>query len=105
MKECWLSPYGEIIYTNGEWNHASKAAEIILKRYNDGSWKDTQDVWCGVAGGWGSKSPSDYLQNKGWIRYSTISNNWIVGRDYDIYPTQDQKDKMFELTGFIYEEN
>ena len=64
-----------------------------------------QQDWCAVAGGWESKSPSDYLQDKGQIRYSTILNNWIVGRDYDIYPTQDQQNKMFELTGFIYEEN
>lgn len=105
MKECWLSPYGEVIYTKGQWDHASKAAEIILERYNNGSWKNTTDVWCAVASGWGSDSPSDYLQNEGWIRYSTISNKWIVGRDYHIYPTQDQKDKMYELTGFIYEEN
>ena len=30
MKECWLSPYGEVIYTNGECDYVSKAAEIIL---------------------------------------------------------------------------
>ena len=45
MKECWLSPYGEVIYTNGKWDHASKAAEIILERYNNGSWENTSVVF------------------------------------------------------------
>lgn len=105
MKECWISPYGEVIYTNGEWDHASKAAEILFERYNDGSWENIQDVWCYTVMNWSSKSPTDLLQEKGWIRYSTISESWIVGKDYDIYPTRDQKDKIYDLTGFIYEEN
>lgn len=43
------------------------------------------------------------LQEKGWIRYSTISEKWIVGDDYDIFPTTDQINKMFDLNGFVYE--
>ena len=104
MKECWISPYGEVIYTSGEWEHASTAAKILFERYNDGSWKSVQDVWYYTASNWTSYTPTDLLQEKGWIRYSTISNTWIVGEDYDIYPTTEQKDKMYELNGFIYDE-
>jgi len=101
MKECWLSPYGEVIYTSGMWEHAETAAKILFERYNNGSWEDTQDVWCDVASSLGSNSPTDVLQDKyGWIRYSIISNKWLVGWEYGIYPTEEQKNKMFELTGW-----
>ena len=31
MKDCWVSPYGEVVYIeeNGIWLHAKKAAEIL----------------------------------------------------------------------------
>ena len=103
MRECWLSPYGEVIYTSGMWEHAETAAKILFERYNDGSWEDTQDVWCYTVMNWSSKSPTDLLQEKGWIRHSTVSNKWIVGEEYGIHPTQDQKDKIFDLTGEIVE--
>ena len=105
MKECWISPYGEVIYTGGEWEHASKAAQILFERYNeDRKWKSVQDVWVDTASTYRSYSPTDLLQEKyGWIRYSTISEKWIVGDDYDIFPTTDQINKMFDLNGFVYE--
>ena len=103
MRECWLSPYGEVIYTSGMWEHANTAAKILFERYNDGSWKNPGDVWYECATSWASYSPTDMLQEKGWVRYSTVSNKWIVGEEYDIHPTQDQKDKIFDLTGEIVE--
>lgn len=104
MKECWISPYGEVIYTGGEWEHANKAAQILFERYNtDGKWKSPSDVWYEAASRCGSYTTTDMLQEKGWIRYSTISEKWIVGDDYDIFPTTDQINKMFDLNGFVYE--
>ena len=95
MKECWLSPYGEIIYTNGEWEHASKAAKILFERYNNGKWEYIEEVWCE----W--KTPTDLLEDLGWIRYSTISNNWVFDNSSKL--TTDQKNKMFDLTGYVSE--
>ena len=95
MKECWLSPYGEVIYTSGMWGHAEAAAKILFERYNDGSWEGTQDVWREVIMEY--NSPTDLLQEKGWIKFSTITNEWIIFKE----PTTDQKNKMFDLTGYI----
>lgn len=93
MKECWLSPYGQVIYTGGEWEHASKAAKILFEMYNNGKWKYIEEVWCE----W--KNPSEQLEDLGWIRYSTITNNWVIDSNTKI--TTDQKNKMFDLTGWF----
>lgn len=49
------------------------------------------------------------LESLGWIRYTTLPNyatggydsiGWVI-RD-GCRPTTEQKDKMFELTGYVY---
>lgn len=92
MKECWLSPYGELIYTGGEWEHATKAAAILFDRYNNGKWQFIEEIWCD----W--KSPTEQLEELGWVRYSTVSNAWVVFEGYT-HLTAEQKNKIFELTG------
>lgn len=98
MKECWLSPYGELIYTGGEWEHANKAASIIFDRYNNGKYQDTNDVWCESM----TKTPTDILEELGWVRFSTISNSWVVIDGYTRL-TEEQKIRIFELTGDNFE--
>ena len=49
------------------------------------------------------------LESLGWIRYTTLPNyatggydsiGWVI-KD-GCHPTTEQKDKMFELTGYVY---
>lgn len=103
MNDCWLSPYGEVVDVP-TWGHANVAAKIILERYyaeNGERFEDTQDVWCSCNG----ESPTDMLESMGWIRYSsTYVHGWCVFKGYSKEPTREQKEKMFDLTGFIYED-
>ena len=46
--------------------------------------------------------------HRGWVRYTTTTEQWCCGHDWggwEIYPrpTRAQIDKMFDLTGYIYE--
>lgn len=93
IKECWLSPYGQVVYTNGEWLHATKAAKILFEMYNNGKWKDIEDVWVEY------KTPTEQLEELGWVRYSTITNEWVIHTNTKL--TTDQMNKMFTLTGWL----
>lgn len=90
MKDCWLSPYGEVIYVSA-WSHNQKAEELLIERYG---FEDEYHIY--------DKHPfenaSDVLMKYGWIRYSTCANRgWLI----ETKPTTEQKDKMFELTKYI----
>ena len=96
MDNCWLSPEGEVIYCS---NHDVKARDLIQERYgiNKGMVKD----------------PSIYLGLRNWIAYHNRPwwCGWWIYRSYDpnqYYaknPTQAQIDKVYELTGEIYDED
>lgn len=90
MKDCWLSPYGEVIYVSA-WSHNAKAEELLIERYG---FKDIYDI--------DDKHPfetaSDILMKYGWIRYSTCANRgWLM----EVKPTSEQKNIMFDLTGYF----
>lgn len=94
---CWLSPYGEV-FECGCANHAHKANKIIEDVYHIDACEAilTSDMY---------STTYDFLEDKGWWRFSNLYNDisrgeW-VGRNR---PTTDQKNKMFDLTGFIYEQ-
>ena len=97
MRECWLSPYGEVIYTGCSWGHANTAAKIIFERYNNGKFDSPQEVWLLDK----YDSPTDFLEELGWVRFSTITNRWVILKTFKLTPSQ--KDKIFELTGDIFE--
>ena len=88
MYHCWVSPKGEVIACN---NHDVKAWKIILERFGI----RPADV----------REPSVFLGDKRWIAY----NNHPCNVGWWIYycsegPTQAQIDKVYELTGDIYDE-
>ncbi|MBQ3414822.1 MAG: hypothetical protein IJH39_05650 [Clostridia bacterium] len=93
MRDCWLSPYGEVIYVSA-WSHNTKAEELLIERYG---FEDIYDIY--------DKHPfetaSDVLMKYGWIRYSTCANRgWLM----EVKPSSEQKNKMFDLTGYVYDD-
>ena len=99
MKDCWVSPYGEVVYIeeNGIWLHAKTAAEILNERYNYNLNIYDPNV-----------RYLDILHDKGWIRYSKYMVGYTGGCKggwiYNPFTiTRDQKDKVFDLTGEVIE--
>lgn len=100
MKDCWLSPYGEIIYCSGKWNHGKDAWRIMEEILGlDIDKIDDLDIKHG--------SLTAALESLGWVRYTTLPNyatggyddiGWVIKEGYN--PTEEQKNKMFELTGW-----
>lgn len=103
MKDCWLSPYGKVIYCDCKWNHGKDAWRIMEE--NLGLDIDKIDK---LDREYGSLTAA--LESLGWVRYTTLPNyatggyddiGWVIKEGY--IPTKEQQDKMFDLTGYIYE--
>ena len=89
MDNCWMSPEGEVIYSD---HHDCKAWDIIERRFGI----HPSDV----------KEPSIFLGAKRWIAYH--DRPWWTGwwiYYYSPGPTQAQIDKVYELTGEVYDED
>jgi hypothetical protein len=87
MNNCWLSPEGEVIYCI---NHDAEAWKIIKERFG----LSPSEV----------REPSIFLGERGWMAY--MNRIWQVGwwcYYYGPDPTQKQIDKIFDLTGELYE--
>jgi hypothetical protein len=84
-----MSPEGEVIYSD---HHDRKAWDIIERRFGI----HPSDV----------KEPSIFLGAKRWIAYH--DRPWWTGwwiYYYSPGPTQAQIDKVYELTGEVYDED
>ena len=102
MKDCWLSPYGEVINCTGKWDHTGAAWKIMEEKLGlDLDEIDQLDREYG--------SLTAALESLGWVRYTTLPNyatggyddiGWVIKDKFE--PTTDQKNIMFDLTGFIY---
>lgn len=99
MKDCWLSPYGEVIYISA-WEHNTKAEQILIERYG---YTDELDI--------DDKHPFEtatcVLEKKGWMRFTTTIDRWscehtINYEELFAKPTKAQIGRMYELTGFNY---
>ena len=93
MRDCWLDPDGNVYYVE-PFRHGDFATELIDLFFPDWELYDG----CYV----------ETLMMKGWVRYSTATEQWCYGRDWggwEIYsrPTGAQRDMMFDLTGEIVE--
>lgn len=88
MKDCWLSPYGEIIKCSGAWNHNQDAQKILIERYG---FEDIYQIYDKYP----FKNATDVLMDEyGWCRYSTCANQgWLYTKEL----TPDQKNKIFDL--------
>jgi len=90
INDCWVSPYGEVVYLEktGRWLHAKTAGKILNENYGyDFDLSDPHIYWLNL------------LHSRGWIRYSNCMNTGWIYNPYTI--TEDQKQKIFELTGEI----
>lgn len=103
-RDCWLDPYGHIYYVP-RFMH-DDAAEFILRDEfpMDGNTPIGVEDWDsrGFAG-----SFTETLEKRGWIQFTTTINRWTCEHcnDYERYyprPTRVQIDRMWELTGFNY---
>ena len=103
MRDCWLSPYGEVINCTGKWDHGGTAWRIMEEKL--GLDLDEMDKLDREHG-----SLTAGLESLGWVRYTTLPNyktggyddiGWVIKEGY--IPTEEQKIKMFELSGYIYE--
>ena len=100
MTDCWLDPYGNI-YECPRFGHGNVAEEILQDEFpiNDfRSWADNPNF---------HMSYDETLQRRGWVRFSSTVNRWSCENcsDFEEHyprPTSIQRDRMFELTGYIY---
>lgn len=90
MKDCLLSPYGEVIFCGGAWNHNTDAEKILIERYG---YNDALEIYEKHE----FENATDVLMGYGWVRYSTCANRGWCFNKYKI--TTEQKNKIFELTG------
>ena len=85
-RDCWLSPYGEVINCTGKWDHAGTAWKIMEEKLG----LDLDEI--------------DKLDREhGSLTAATGGYDdigWVIKDKFE--PTEDQKRKMFDLTGFIY---
>lgn len=102
MRDCWLSPYGEVVYCSGKWDHGETAWRIMEDKLGF----DIDKISDIIMGG----SLTEGLESLGWVRYTTLPNyatggyddiGWVIKDGFE--PTEDQKNKMFDLTGKIVE--
>jgi len=103
MRDCWLDPYGEVVNCTGKWDHGGTAWKIMEDKLGlDIDEMDKLDREHG--------SLTAALESLGWVRYTTLPNyatggyddiGWVIKDGFE--PTEDQKRKMFDLTGKIVE--
>ena len=97
VKECWMSPYGEIIWC--KYGHPPMAFKLILERYNSGRYKNISEVEEKII------DPIEFLELLGWIRCSKMemsNHGWAVGNFKHL--STDQRNKLFDLTGKYFDE-
>lgn len=94
MHDCWLSPYGEVIWCSGAWNHNQDAINLLIERYGYKDIIDIDDTFP-------FKLATDILTEVyGWCRYSTCANRgWLWIKPL----TTEQKNKIFDLTGELFD--
>ena len=100
MTDCWMDPYGNVYYVE-PFKHSDFAEKELLRGLPEGSdWRDIPDL---------DRSYDDTLQKRGWVRFTTTIDRWSCEHTIDYEkmfprPTRAQIDKMWELTGFNYDD-
>lgn len=111
-RDCWLDPYGQIYYVP-EFGHED-AAEYLL-RDEFPMENETTPMRTGPlrVETWEERgfveSFGRTLQSRGWVRFTSTIDRWSCEHtiDYERYyprPTRVQIDRMWELTGFNYDD-
>lgn len=112
MTDCWLDPYGRI-YDVPFGKHDDVAREILSDEFPmENRTTPLREGPLGIAT-WEARgfagSFGETLEKRGWVRFTTTINRWscehsIGFEDRYPRPTQIQIDKMYELTGFYYDD-
>ena len=102
MTDCWMDPYGNV-YEVPEFGHDQFATDYLQKEFP----LDDLRSWCESPNFYGSYQET--LEKRGWIRFTTTLDRWscehsIGFEDRYPRPTRAQIDKMYELTGFNYDD-
>lgn len=100
-RDCWMDRYGHIYYVPRFMHEA--AGEFLLKDEFP-----IEDINNWEAHGY-YRSFTDTLEKRGWVRFTTTINRWncehsIGFEDRCPRPSSVQIDKMYELTGFYYDD-
>lgn len=113
MTDCWLDTYGNVYPVERLGGHEDVAMQILSDEFpmenettplRDGPLGvDTWDAR-GFRGSFG-----ETLESRGWVRFTTTMNKWscehsIGFEDRYPRPTSAQIDRMYELTGFYYDD-
>lgn len=103
-RDCWLSPYGEVYYVDS-FKHDDAAQEILKDEFPmKGNRPIDFEMW--EESGF-CRSFQETLEKRGWVRFSTTIDRWscehVIGYEENYpKPTFEQIEKMYELTGFDY---
>lgn len=113
LRDCWLDPYGQIYYVP-EFGHEDGAEFLLRDEFpmeNETTPMRTGplavDTWHerGFRGSFG-----ETLQARGWMRFTSTINRWSCEHSIDYLnyypaPNRIQIDRMWELTGFNYDDD
>ena len=99
-RDCWMDPYGNVYYVE-PFQHNYFAEQQLQDEFpidNLQSWADDPNFF---------GSYQETLERRGWIRFTTTMNRWscehcIYFEEHYPSPTSIQIDRMWELTGFDY---
>lgn len=99
MKDCFLSPEGDVFYGHVNETHQDIADYIVKTVYKIGIVNDDLDIHEFEK----YRDSKRFLVKNGWIEYI---NRYHVGWwiDPSRTPTQAQIDKIYELTGEVFED-
>ena len=101
-RDCWLDPYGNVYYVE-----SFKHNDFAEQQLQDEFPADDPQSWADDPNFFGSYQET--LERRGWVRFTTTMNRWSCEHCIDFEmryprPTKAQMDKMFDLTGFNYED-
>lgn len=106
MRDCWVDPYGQVYYVP-RFRHDDAAEYILRDEFPmDGTTPIGFETWA-ERGFY--MSFTETLERRGWVRFTTTINRWSCEHstgyeDRCPRPTQAQIDRMYELTGFYYDD-
>lgn len=102
MTDCWMDPYGQV-YQVPPFGHDDWAREYLKDEFPmENKTTPLQDGPLGIAT-WEERGFCDSFENtlsmRGWVRYSTVMNQWAYNPDIRL--TKAQLNSIWEWGGRI----
>jgi len=113
MTDCWLDIYGNVYPVERMGGHEDVSMEILRDEFpmeNHTTPMQTGPLRVELWEERGFRTCfTETLERRGWVRFTTTMNKWscehsIGFEDRYPRPTSAQVDRMFELTGFNYDD-